>query len=224
MKKITCTMVGLFIVFLSMKAETSPQHIKEGAPLHVVASSGLNMRSKPNHSSLSIKTIPYASTVIVLAQNFECLLSDEIEWVSGQWIKVEHKGDQGYIFNGFLSSLTPPDIRQNSGEQEISLIVGLDIWIYNNLKPVSIPDTMSNEFSYTIKHHFENRAIYEQQLYSAGYRSRLFLQNVRIMDVFHLIKGFYDDNFKKEKIDSKSIFIKDKNNKLESIKLTVKPT
>ena len=219
MKKNALLILGiLFIILGTLKSENIPNHFEQGAYLNVIATSGLNMRIEPNGSSLTLKTIPFGAQVKVLSSDYECLETQDIGWVTGTWIKVDFEGDQGYVFDGFLSPLSTPE-KKNFVEYEESFIILMHNWVHDNYKSSLAPDTISSETSYTIRTDFGKELRYEQQLYQQGYRSRLFFSNVRVMDIYHLLKGFCNDSDNIEAFENQSLFIKNKNGHLNSIKI-----
>ena len=76
---------------------------------HVMATSGLQLRVKPNGDK--IKTIPYRAEVERIGmKTFGTLEVEEVKGlkVKGDWIKVRYKGKEGYVFNGFLTKYNMP--------------------------------------------------------------------------------------------------------------------
>ncbi len=75
----------------------------------VIASSGLNMRTKPNTSAEKLVNIPYGEKVKILHRDHYGLdtvytIKSELQDhpVYGYWQKVEYQGHVGYVHNAFL--------------------------------------------------------------------------------------------------------------------------
>jgi len=77
-----------------------------GSNLFVVAPSGLKLRMKPDQHSPSIRVLNYADVVTVVDNNGH-QRPDRIQWTDGHWVKVRQGGVSGYVFDGFLSALSP---------------------------------------------------------------------------------------------------------------------
>lgn len=84
--------------------------------LNVMAENGLNMRSKPYPNSRVITKVFYGKTVEVLEKTTEEL---QLGWVNGNWCKVRYRGREGYVFDGYLSSLVPPQEMRTSALSEL---------------------------------------------------------------------------------------------------------
>ena len=85
---------------------TEPQ-FSEGETCFVVAHSGLSLRSDAGSHYETITIIPYGEVVQILRSDSTMLL-DHINWVSGHWVPVHYNGYTGYVFDGYLSSLSLP--------------------------------------------------------------------------------------------------------------------
>ena len=66
----------------------------------ITAASGLNMREQPNQTATPIVLLPSGAHVKLLEETNN---SETIGGVAGKWDKVEYNGQQGYVFDGFLS-------------------------------------------------------------------------------------------------------------------------
>lgn len=90
-------------------------HYAQGDALYVWAPSGLNMRAEAKANAQKITKIPYAEQVIIVDRKLfehpfsytmakgESLAGQEISWkVKGHWVKVEYKGESGYVFDAYL--------------------------------------------------------------------------------------------------------------------------
>ncbi len=82
--------------------------VKNTAPksYYVTASSGLSLRSGTNLKSKKILTLPYGAEIkfIDAPKNTQM----EVAGITGEMIEVSYQGAQGFVFNGYVSSLAPP--------------------------------------------------------------------------------------------------------------------
>jgi hypothetical protein len=79
---------------------------KFGDTLYVYARSGLVLRDKPDVAGKKLATLEVTDPVIVtdqtpFKQSFQTKESCGLE-INGFWVKVSHKGKEGYAFDGFL--------------------------------------------------------------------------------------------------------------------------
>ncbi|NLM38330.1 MAG: SH3 domain-containing protein [Firmicutes bacterium] len=72
----------------------------------VMASSGLQMRSRLNSNGERIMLIPFGEKVKVLRKTD---IPMKAEGLHGFWYLVEYNGQQGYVFSGFLSRVSIKD-------------------------------------------------------------------------------------------------------------------
>jgi hypothetical protein len=106
----------IFIVFVLLKtiglmAQTS--RFKDGETLNVWATSGLNMRDKPDATAKKLVSIPYGAKVVV-QPNIGVKIPFEVEEfkgfiVKGYWLLVKYGDKEGFVFDGFLSRLPAPN-------------------------------------------------------------------------------------------------------------------
>ncbi len=220
--KNTALIVFILTIFLApVKSEISPTFFAEGQQLFVVAYSGLNLRETPDNNASAILTIPYGKIVTVLPFDQICVTIQEIDYARGSWVKVNFEGQTGYVFDGFLSPLAVPQYHAEITHGSVSIFSLLENWVDIHLIPSDNSDTTINEASNKIIHFFEGGETMEKQIFHNAYRTQLLLSGVRLMDVFHLIKGFYHGTDQKEELDQNTIFIKDDEGNLKTIKINL---
>lgn len=82
---------------------------KAGDKLTVLAKSGLSLRSNPNSQGKKKSTLPFGTIVTVDAEGLR-VTSHEVEefkgyTIKGHWVKVKANGEEGWVFDGYLSHL-----------------------------------------------------------------------------------------------------------------------
>ena len=102
MKNLMCFVL---IVFLS---QVSWANNPEPKSLSVIAFSGLKIRSTPSIDGRVLDVVAFGEKVTVLE---ESELSETIEWIRGNWIKVSYHNIEGFVFDGFFDRLPYPNIR-----------------------------------------------------------------------------------------------------------------
>ncbi len=111
-------------VALSVTAAAAEYRLKKGDTLHVLAVSGLNLRATPEPAGKVIATVPYGGRVSVLEVTAREHLAENIK---GRWIRARAGGKEGYVFDGFLSRLPAPDIKNpHTMEEYAESMLGKD--------------------------------------------------------------------------------------------------
>jgi hypothetical protein len=76
------------------------------ATLYVSAQSGLSLRQGTNLKSKKILTIPYGSQIQHLSSPKYTTMT--VAGIEGDMIEVNYQGATGFVFSGYLSTLSPP--------------------------------------------------------------------------------------------------------------------
>lgn len=83
-----------------------------GDTLYVGASSGLNLRDAVGLEANKLGTVPYGAAVVMLQAPRDGTTFEVEELpgftISGLWIKVRYQGQEGYVFDGYLTRLPMP--------------------------------------------------------------------------------------------------------------------
>lgn len=74
--------------------------------LYVNASSGLTLRSGTNLRSKKILTLPYGAQVSHISSPPHTTMT--VAGVTGDMIEVDYQGARGFVFDGYLTQLAPP--------------------------------------------------------------------------------------------------------------------
>ena len=114
------TAILLIFLLQSVLMVAQESRFKDDETIHVWASSGLNMRSKPDAKAEKIATIPYGAKVVVLP-NIGVKIPFEVEEfkgfvVKGYWLLVKYENTEGFVFDGFLSRLPAPKPSKTIGD------------------------------------------------------------------------------------------------------------
>lgn len=157
MKNITLI---ILIFILNVQYGFSIISYQQGDTLFNWAKSGLKIREDVGFKSEVIETIPFGESLVSMAWKgeysrdyFEILDTYKVEEgkkqpviFRGQWVKINFKGNIGYVFDAYLSKLSPPKKRYDLKDfltDEIgiarkiqvlpeNLYVGTEIITYNN--------------------------------------------------------------------------------------------
>jgi hypothetical protein len=103
------TILFVFAIALCLSPElVSGQSYSAGDTLFVVANSGLRLRTSPNTDAGTIRILPYGESVrVVDTHGFDEANAGKAGWYEGHWIYVASDRVHGYLFDAYLSSLSP---------------------------------------------------------------------------------------------------------------------
>ncbi|TVZ21687.1 hypothetical protein JM84_0565 [Dokdonia sp. Hel_I_63] len=87
-------------------AITTPKVLATPTQFYVNSSSGLSLRSGTNLTSKKILTLPYGAQVFLLSNPEHTEMT--VDGIKGEMIEVNYQGATGFAFNGYLTSLAPP--------------------------------------------------------------------------------------------------------------------
>lgn len=187
--------------------------------LTVVAPSGLTLRQGPDANSPAIKIIPYGDQVTVRHDQPDTTFNQRISWVDGEWIVVEHEGEVGFIFDGYLSRLPLPSTDAEYSPYDLELIYPLEVWMNNHHIHTTQPDTILRSERRKVVHNYANGNRMVQSHQHDYYKVEVYLHDTRLMDAYHLLLGMLDDDNSAETYRSKSTFIADTDDKVHRIKI-----
>lgn len=88
---------------------TEAMNKKEVTPLskfYITAGSGLSLREASNLNSRKILTIPYGGEVSHISTPEHTSMT--VDGITGNMIEVSYQGAKGFVFSGYLSTLSPP--------------------------------------------------------------------------------------------------------------------
>jgi hypothetical protein len=212
--------IALFIVqTINLMAQTS--RFKDGETINVWATSGLNMRDKPDAQSAKIAAIPYGAKVVV-QPNIGVKIPFEVEefkgfTVKGYWLLVKYGNTEGFVFDVFLSRLPAPI----PTEQDLAIETYLhqqvgevgqkyDVGVWDNhlgrVRALKIGETHSDSY----KQKYNSNISYVHSVGNGSHYTKVIFADISLYEGYILLKTYTYD----PKIDTLSI---DKN-----LKLTIK--
>lgn len=83
--------------------------------LNVFAINGLSIRNQPDLKSQKLGKIDFGKSVIVM-EIFNFSKKDTIESRPGNWVKISFEKLEGFVFDGYLSSLPVPQLKVDERE------------------------------------------------------------------------------------------------------------
>ncbi|MFZ4542661.1 MAG: hypothetical protein ACOYOA_01325 [Saprospiraceae bacterium] len=117
MKTKVLSLIFMLAVIFQTKAIGS---YKAGDKLTVLAKSGLTLRNNANSNGKKKTLIPFGSVVIVQTEGLMASAHQVEEFkgyiIKGHWVKVKFGEEEGWAFDGYLSSLmVNPDLQEAKG-------------------------------------------------------------------------------------------------------------
>jgi Bacterial SH3 domain len=206
LRKNATILLILFLQTVLMVAQSS--RFKDDETIHVWASSGLNMRSKPDAKAEKIATIPYGAKVVVLP-NIGVNIPFEVEEfkgfvVKGYWLLVKYENTEGFVFDGFLSRLHIPTTPKNDTlgiEGYLAKYVGkvgekYDRVIYDNKPQATVRNASSKEKvkdddirDFSQKYNYDLQYDYDATESTSGYS--ISSSELTLYEIYILVKTFY---------------------------------
>jgi len=194
----------------------------EGQKLSIVAPSGLSLRDAPNQMGRIIDVIEFGEQVTVINSSELVCKSDKIEWVEGNWILVNYQGQEGYMFDGYLTDLPLPKYEFEIAYNDMDVIHSLDSWVNYHYDMNLKPDTLiENDEVYKTVYYFDNNQKLIKTDEEGYFRMDVYLSDIRIMDAYHLLLNMLPSNAEMATFKNNSVFIEDVDGKLETIKINL---
>ena len=184
---------------------------------YVYALSGLNLRTAPETNGQIIKVIPFGDKVEIIEYTEK---HQQIEWMEGVWVKVQHNGHEGYLFDGFLSHLPLPSVIDGTTTRDdLDLTYPLINWLDLNYDETREADTLSLDKSYTLTKYMEGDIWYTQTDSEYRYRLNVLLTNTKPGEAHHLLKSMLQTKAEREVYEEKSVFISDELGQINKIRI-----
>ena len=216
-KAIALTLMVIF--YVQMWASNGPGFI-EGTQLYVVANSGLTLRVAPNADSESLGIVEYGSSVEVLNQPDSIQFLERLNWVEGRWLFVEYDGITGYMFDGYLSDLPMPIYEFEKCQLDLDLIYPLESWT-----EVNLGEFESNVVEAGALKRVTDKFIGGEKMVRSHkddeYKLELYLNDIRLMDAYHLLQSMIDSKDRLETFKDESTFIEDGEGDLSKVKINL---
>ncbi len=187
--------------------------------LKVMAKSGLKLRVQPTLDAPTLEILQYGEDVTVSNDFVPLATTTRIEWVEGNWIKVKHGDQEGFVFDGFLSSLNVP-IRDTDFSADINgLSHALYSWVFNNFTPLGTDTILVNETSQMLAYNF-NEGVLESYASPSLNKVSWQMDNIRIMDAYHLLESMLYTKKMRSVYKANTVFYTDKKGDVNKIKIS----
>lgn len=191
---------------------------KSPETMHVYAYSGLKLRTQPTLQSEVIKVIPYGDKVTLVEKTGE---QQVIEWMSGEWVKVNHSESEGYIFEGFISKLPIPNYKFEMSQNDLDLTYPLLAWAEYHYDEVRNSDTIESDEVIKVVQYLENDVKLTRRDTKYEFGVTMELADTKIEDAYNLAKSMLLTKAEKLSFANNSIFIHDNEGLMHRIKVNL---
>jgi hypothetical protein len=218
LKKVLATAL-MVLFYIQIWSSNNPRFI-EGSQLYVVANSGLTLRVAPNMNSESLGVVEFGSKVEVLNQPDSVQYLEKLNWVEGKWIFVEYDGVTGYMFDGYLSDLPLPIYEFERCQLDLDLIYPLESWVEVNLGEGESDIVEAGALKKVTDRYMGGEKLVRSQK-NDEYKLELYLNDIRIMDAYHLLQSMIDARLRLQIFNDESTFIENKDGELHLVKVAL---
>lgn len=215
MRQFIILAIALCLTFTGLFAT----HPTEGQVLSVIAPSGLCLRAAPGKDSKLLDILEMGDQVRVINSSEITTQKDKIEWTTGSWILVDYNGVEGYVFDGYLTTLPiPTDNYEKS--YSLDLIDAFEAWVDINKRLAMEPDTVRKEDGTAkVTYTFESGETMVTKNHENFYKVDVYLNDIRIMDAYNLLQSMLVHNSDREVFSNSTIFIEEHDDNLGRIKI-----
>ena len=182
---------------------------------NVSANSGLNLRVTPGNGFV-IKKL-YLGDRVEIVEDIDCLgYPERIEWVDGEWLRVKHDGDFGYVFSGYLTSLPIP---YSEGEYTngLSILRPFEAWIENNFDTQAANDTLIGSTLYEAVEELENGFVLKKTTSPSQVHLKFTLDHVTSTELYHVLFAMLANKSNQRTFLSNSLFVESARGEIEKI-------
>lgn len=214
MKSILGIIVLLLVnlsVFGNMTSIVEPE-------LKVMAKSGLKLRLAPNLESPVIDVINYGASLERLNDFVSTATPVKINWVEGQWIKVKYNGQEGFVFDGYVSKLSAPMEDNEFSSNLNDLSYSMYAWAFNNYVLEQIDTLSESELSTSTITSLSGQEFF---MYSSNVMTKVefTISDIRIMDAYHLLESMMDTRSTRSILKENTVFFENSVGKVNKIRI-----
>jgi len=217
MKYLICILLVAMTTF-NVNANTTTEPIITPEPIssNVTAFSGLKIRTAPGLKSQILKIIPFGESVNIIESDVS---PSVIEWMEGHWTKVEYKGIEGYVFDGFLSELPIPRWNFELSQSDMDLTYPMLAWAENNFDQIREPDTLNRGNHDKIIQYMEHGIVLSREDSDYSFNTSIELPETTMSEAYNIMKSMLLSRAERALYDKSAIYIKDKEGNIKTIKI-----
>ena len=183
----------------------------------VSAFSGLKFRATPGADGQVLKVIPFGEAVDIIETSE---VKDRVEWLEGHWILVEYQGLQGYVFDGFISTLPLPYEDFELTQEDEDLTYPLIAYVQNQFSQVETPDTTTKHNTQSVLRKFNALSMKTEES-SSHLRVELEFSDIKLKDAYNLLRSMMLTKKERIQFENNTLFIKNRDGIIDRIKVGV---
>lgn len=211
----------VFLSFLFMSFQVKAISYQQGEVLTVVAHSGLSLRDKPGVHHETLLVIPFGHEVERLHMESEAV-GDQLGYVPGEWIYVDYHGLKAYVFDGYVSTLGIAEVDETEGLHDLSVPEMIHDWAIYHLDPIyTIDSTITCEIEDPnhLLEEFVDQQYLRVLMNDHMLKSILVLNDVRMMDVYHLVMSMLSSRAERNEFIQNTVIIHNEFSEISEIKV-----
>lgn len=188
----------------------------EPQSVNVMAFSGLKMRAAPNLNGQLLVVVPYGERVDVIEKSD---IEERIEWITGNWIKVNYEGIEGFVFDGFTSDLPVPSFNFELTSNDSEVVFPLITWTQYRFEEIQTSDTLVHDGHEKITQYFNNGITLQREESKYHLKTSLEIGSCKISEAYNLVRSILLTKQERKAFEDKSIFMTNNSGQLERIKI-----
>ncbi len=210
----------IILYFQGVSTQNPTQdHSNESIILNVVAPSGLKMRATPAMDGEVLYVIPSRSAVVLSNNEMILPVEDEIGYMKGSWLYVQYEGQEGYVFDAFLTNLPLPIHEFEMTQFDLDLIYPLESYMdYHKSDPINT-DTMSSKLYSKVIDQYEDGSRMIRKTTMTQYHLKVHMVDADIWDAYHLLIQMTSTRSEMNRLLESASFIANRNGIVDVIKL-----
>jgi hypothetical protein len=221
--KIIAMKTILFVLAVSLcfsPKTVSGQSYNTGDTLFVVANSGLRLRTSPNTDAGTIRILSYGEPVrVVDTHGFDGAHAGKAGWYDGHWIYVANDRVHGYLFDAYLSSLSPITHEDELCSEPLHFAAPMQAYLINHYPPRADQQgsTYREDIDQCITYHDGNIS----STVTSGhgwYKTDVRFGNARMCEVVNLLRSMLIGNEMLQVFDESMTFHTDKFGQLARVR------
>lgn len=180
----------------------------------VIAFSGLKLRHSPDSESKVLRIIPFGERLKLIEKQDSSFL---VEWLEGGWSKVRFEGEEGYVFDAFLTPLPVPVNNYELSQNDADISFPIMAWTEHNFRIEEINDTIHYNNHEKIVQHFQDGIILSRKSGEHAFQVNLVIPGIRLGDAYNLCRSLMLTRAERELFESQSVFVANNNETIDKI-------
>ncbi|WP_235296494.1 SH3 domain-containing protein [Portibacter marinus] len=205
----------LLLIHVSLYGNDTLVHQKG---LKVMSKSGLKLRLSPSTDAPVLDIIDYGEEVFQTEDFVSSRQEIFVNWVEGSWIKVQYQNQEGFVFDGFVSELVVPSQADELASSIEDLGYAMYNYVWNHFEFKGMDTLAQTNNSMTTNTKMGRHTLFMHETPSLT-QLELTFEDVRIMDVYHLLESMMDTRSARSRLKENTIFFQGGDGKVNKLKI-----